>query len=182
MENNEIICYVQKTWKIIKRIILISIYICLTAGALYIGAIIFWYIYYQPSKNKFDRRIGWEYFWNKDKNGECIIDLAEVMPFEWDSLIHCKPTYELMVAGVCRSEYTNITFMRNGNVVYYADWFPYPYEEHPGGVVFMHEGDMFTAYPHDAKFKAYKDDKSLFDSEGKFILLKKVEQGSHSAP
>lgn len=72
--------------------------------------------------------------------------------------------------------------MRNGNVVYYADWFPYPYEEHPGGVVFMHEGDMFTAYPHDAKFKAYKDDKSLFDSEGKFILLKKVEQGSHSAP
>lgn len=176
MENNEIIRYVQKTWKIIKRIILISIYICLTAGALYIGAIIFWYIYYQPSKNKFDRRIGWEYFWNKDKNGECIIDLAETMPFEWDSLVFTSPSSRF------DTHYTKITFMRNGNVVYYADWFPYPYEEHPGGVVFMHEGDMFTAYPHDAKFKAYKDDKSLFDSEGKFILLKKVEQGSHSAP
>ena len=176
MEYNEIICYVQKTWKIIKRIILISIYICLTAGALYIGAIIFWYIYYQPSKNKVDRRIGWEYFWNKDKNGECIIDLAETMPFEWDSLVFTSPSWRF------DTHYTKITFMRNGNVVYYADWFPYPYEEHPGGVVFMHEGDMFTAYPHDAKFKAYKDDKSLFDSEGKFILLKKVEQGSHSAP
>lgn len=176
MENNEIIRYVQKTWKIIKRIILISIYVCLTAGALYIGAIIFWYIYYQPSKNKFDRRIGWEYFWNKNKNGECIIDLAEVMPFEWDSLVFTSPSWRF------DTHYTKITFMRNGNVVYYADWFPYPYEEHPGGVVFMHEGDMFTAYPHDAKFKAYKDDKSLFDSEGKFILLKKVEQGSHSAP
>lgn len=150
--------------------------ICTIALVFAIITFVVWYIENKPSKNKFDRRIGWEYFWNKDKNGECIIDLAEVMPFEWDSLVFTSPSSRF------DTHYTKITFMRNGNVVYYADWFPYPYEEHPGGVVFMHEGDMFTAYPHDAKFKAYKDDKSLFDSEGKFILLKKVEQGSHSAP
>lgn len=130
---------------------------------------IVWYFENKPSKNKFDRRIEWEYFWNKDKNGECIIDLAETMHFEWDSLVYTSPSWRF------NTHYTKIMFMRNGNIVYYADWFPYPYEEHPGGVVFMHEGDMLTVYPHDAKFKAYKDEESSFDSEGKFILLKKVE-------
>ena len=127
-----------------------------------------WYFENKPSKNKFDRHIEWEYFWEKDKNGECIIDLAETMNFEWDSLIYTSPSLRF------DTHYTKIRFMRNGNVVYYAEWFPYPYEENPGGVVFMHEGDMLTVYPHDAKFKAYKDKEALFDSERKLILLEKV--------
>lgn len=176
MENNEIKKMSKKILKVILWAAGIIGGICTIALVFAIITFIVWYIENKPSKNKFDRRIEWEYFWNKDKNGECIIDLAEVMPFEWDSLVFTSPSSRF------DTHYTKITFMRNGNVVYYADWFPYPYEEHPGGVVFMHEGDMLTAYPHDAKFKAYKDDKSLFDSEGKFILLKKVEQGSHSAP
>ncbi len=176
MENNEIKKMSKKILKVILWVAGIIGGICTIALVFAIITLVVWYIENKPSKNKFDRRIGWEYFWKKDKNGECIIDLAEVMPFEWDSLVFTSPSWRF------DTHYTKITFMRNGNVVYYADWFPYPYEEHPGGVVFMHEGDMFTAYPHDAKFKAYKDDKSLFDSEGKFILLKKVEQGSHSAP
>ena len=176
MGYNEIKKISKKILKVILWVAGIIGGICTIALVFAIITFVVWYIENKPSKNKFDRRIGWEYFWNKDKNGECIIDLAEVMPFEWDSLVFTSPSWRF------DTHYTKITFMRNGNVVYYADWFPYPYEEHPGGVVFMHEGDMFTAYPHDAKFKAYKDDKSLFDSEGKFILLKKVEQGSHSAP
>ena len=80
-----------------------------------------WYIENKPSKNKFDKHIEWEYFGEKDKNGECIIDLAETMNFEWDSLIHCHPTQEMNMQGICSSEYTNIRFMRNGNVVYYAE-------------------------------------------------------------
>ena len=127
-----------------------------------------WYFENKPSKNKFDRHIEWEYFWEKDKNGECIIDLAETMNFEWDSLIYTSPSLRF------DTHYTKIRFMRNGNVVYYAEWFPDPYEENPGGVVFMHEGDMLTVYPHDAKFKAYKDKEALFDSERKLILLEKV--------
>ncbi|MBQ8270882.1 MAG: hypothetical protein IJZ22_06750 [Bacteroidaceae bacterium] len=162
--------------KLIKRVMLISICVCSIAGVMYIAAIIFWYIYYQPSKNKFDRRIEWEYFWNKDKNGECIIDLAETMHFEWDSLIHYKSAFTPAKEGKCPSEYTNIMFMRNGNVVYYVDWFPYPYEEHPGGVVFMHEGDMLTVYPHDAKFKAYRKEGYASDYDSKFIFLEKVEK------
>ena len=176
MEYNEIKKISKKILKVILWVAGIIGGICTIALVFAIITFVVWYIENKPSKNKFDRRIGWEYFWNKDNNGECIIDFAEVMPFEWDSLVFTSPSWRF------DTHYTKIMFMRNGNVVYYADWFPYPYEEHPGGVVFMHKGDMFTAYPHDAKFKAYKDDKSLFDSEGKFILLKKVEQGFHSAP
>ena len=168
MGYNEIKKISKKILKVILWVAGIIGGICTIALVFAIITFVVWYIENKPSKNKFDRRIGWEYFWNKDKNGECIIDLAETMPFEWDSLVFTSPSSRF------DTHYTKITFMRNGNVVYYADWFPYPYEEHPGGVVFMYEGDMLTAYPHDAKFKAYKDDKSLFDSEGKFILLKKV--------
>ncbi len=169
MGYNEIKKMGKKILKVILWVAGIIGGICTIALVFAIITFVVWYIENKPSKNKFDRRIGWEYFWNKDKNGECIIDLAEVMPFEWDSLVYTSPSWRF------NTHYTKIMFMRNGNIVYYADWFPYPYEEHPGGVVFMHEGDMLTVYPHDAKFKAYKDDKSLFDSEGKFILLKKVE-------
>ena len=167
MENNEIKKISKKILKVILWVAGIIGGICTIALVFAIITFVVWYIENKPSKNKFDRRIGWEYFWNKDNNGECIIDLAEVMPFEWDSLVFTSPSSRF------DTHYTKITFMRNGNVVYYADWFPYPYEEHPGGVVFMHEGDMFTAYPHDAKFKAYKD--TVYDYEDKFILLKQIK-------
>ena len=38
-------------------------------------------------KNKTDYLILWEWWWNKDSNGESIIDLAEVMPFDWDYFV-----------------------------------------------------------------------------------------------
>ena len=133
-----------------------------------------WYFENKPSKNKFDRHIEWEYFWEKDKNGECIIDLAETMNFEWDSLIHCHPTHEMKAQGICSSEYKNIRFMRNGNVVYYAEWHPYYSENAPGGIVFKYEGDILTVYPHDAKFKAYKDNSLDHEYYSKYIILEKV--------
>ncbi len=133
-----------------------------------------WHIENKPSKNKFDKHIEWEYFWEKDKNGECIIDLAETMNFEWDSLIHCHPTHEMKAQGICSSEYTNIRFMQNGNVVYYAEWFPYPPEYSPGEVIFRYKGDMLTVYPNDAKFKAYKDKSLDHEYYSKYIILEKV--------
>ena len=175
MENDKIKQIARKGFHTLKQVVKISIYTCLIIGIMYIGLILFWFIYNQPSKNNFDRRIWWEYFWEKDKNGECIIDLAETMSFEWDSLVHCHPTQEMNMQGICSSEYTNIRFMRNGNVVYYAEWFPYPPEYSPGEVIFRYKGDMLTVYPHDAKFKAYKDKSLDHEYYSKYIILEKVE-------
>lgn len=175
MDNDKIKQIARKGFHTLKQVVKISIYTCFIIGIMYIGLILFWYIYNQPSKNNFDRRIWWEYFWEKDKNGECIIDLAETMNFEWDSLIHCHPTHEMKARGICSSEYKNIRFMRNGNVVYYAEWFPYPPEYSPGEVIFRYKGDMLTVYPHDAKFKAYKDNRRDHEYYSKYIILEKVE-------
>lgn len=121
-----------------------------------------YYISLQPSKNKFDRRIEWEYFWEKDKNGECIIDLAEIINMKWDSAKYTQTGNSDI-----------LYFMRNERVVYYAEWIHPVSEERPGGVVFIDYEKIPTFYPHNAKFKAYKN--MVRDDKDKYIYLKHIK-------
>ena len=179
MEYNEV-------KQLIKRVLKIALWVIGGVGAVCIIALTFafvtltiWYFAEKPSKNKFDRRIEWDYFWNKDKNGECIIDLAETMNFEWDSLMHLPPNekgvfneeWQKLKPEEIYSDCYRIYFFKDGNIVYYADWYWYPYDYHPGGVLFLTPKRKFTIYSHDAKFKAHKK-----GSNGdKFLYLEKIE-------
>ncbi len=186
MENNKMMNVARI---ILKKMMFAGIYICLIIFALLILLVITLYICVSPSKNKFDHRIGWEYFWKKNKNGECIIDLAETMNFEWDSLMFLPPNDKIaakrerenLKPEEMYSDCNRILFFRNSDVVYYAEWYWYPRENHPGGVRFLSPSPSkrFTIYPHDAKFRARKkaNDGSNggYDGEEKFIFLEKVE-------
>lgn len=48
-------------------------------------------------KNKTDYLILWEWWWNKDSNGESVIDLAEVMPFDWDYFVFYTPNCDVKI-------------------------------------------------------------------------------------
>ena len=164
-------------FRVLKQIMFVCTYICLIMFALLMLFVITIYIHGTPSPNKFDRRIAWEYFWEKDKNGECVIDLTEVMKFEWDSAKVYSTAYSQediyndihteteKYGDICSS----LIFMNKGCAVYCAYWFPYPLEEDPGSAIFCYEGHKLTIYPHDAKFRVYKDNY-------KRLLLEKIEK------
>lgn len=167
--------------RFVKRILIAIIAIPLVVVLLFVLFIFLYYIFFTPSKNKFDRKIEWEYFWEKDENGECIIDLAEIMNFRWDSLCYYSLAYDYKDitddSGVYLPEYndigTRILFMRNGIVVYTAEWFPYPYEYDPGGVAFLIDENKKVFYPYDAKFRAFKQMRNNVREDYKYIFLQK---------
>ena len=78
-------------WILITFTTLISIFFILVLYMLleYVGVIDI------NTKNKTDYLVLWEWWWNKDSNGESIIDLAEVMPFEWDYFVKYSQPYNL---------------------------------------------------------------------------------------
>ena len=159
--------YMTAAIKFIIRALKTAAILSFAAVAFFVCFTIAYYIFMKPSKNKFDRLIEWKYFWEKNRNGECIIDLAEVIDIEWDSAEYYNEKYS-------SKDLTEILlFMHHGHVVYSAEWVPQEYENSPGGVIFVYDEEIPTFYPHNAKFKAYKD--TVYDYEDKFILLKQIK-------
>ena len=131
-------------------------------------------------KNKTDYLILWEWWWNKDSNGESIIDLAEVMPFDWDYFVFYTPNCDIenimreldVEADECFEVVLDkeIVFIKNRKVVYHDAWHKkldihgYLY---PEGLVFF-AGDCFYTNKENAKFKAKKN-------EPGYLILEKIE-------
>ena len=118
-------------------------------------------------KNKTDYLILWEWWWNKDSNGESIIDLAEVMPFDWDYFVkYSQPdnlenikkefNIETDIYDITCHE-LRVMFIKDNRVVFYEDWdwegHPYVYPK--GAALFANK--YLVVKKEDAKFKASKD-------------------------
>ena len=129
-------------------------------------------------KNKTDYLILWEWWWNKDSNGESVIDLAEVMPFDWDYFVkYSQPdnleaiknelNIDTDIYDISCHE-LRVMFIRDNKVVFYEDWdwelHPYIYPK--GAALFAEK--YLVVKKEDAKFKAFKDE------EGD-LWLEKVE-------
>ena len=119
-------------------------------------------------KNKTDYLILWEWWWNKDSNGESIIDLAEVMPFDWDYFVkYSQPdnleaiknelNIDTDIYDVSCHE-LRVMFVRDNKVVFYEDWdwelHPYVYPK--GAALFAKK--YLVVKKDDAKFRAFKDE------------------------
>ena len=116
-------------------------------------------------KNKTDYLILWEWWWNKDSNGESIIDLAEVMPFDWDYFIIYYHFYEYKkikeelaietdMGELSESDSRRAMFIRNNKVVFYEDWYFHPSEPQKYTVM-PYDGNYLLVKKEDAKFKAH---------------------------
>ena len=118
-------------------------------------------------KNKTDYLILWEWWWNKDGNGESVIDLAEVMPFDWDYFVkYSQPdnlenikkefNIETDIYDITCHE-LRVMFIKDNRVVFYEDWdwegHPYVYPK--GAALFANK--YLVVKKEDAKFKASKD-------------------------
>ncbi|MBR5848400.1 MAG: hypothetical protein IKY69_02890 [Bacteroidaceae bacterium] len=118
-------------------------------------------------KNKTDYLILWEWWWNKDSNGESIIDVAEVMPFDWDYFVkYSQPdnlenikkefNIETDIYDITCHE-LRVMFIKDNRVVFYEDWdwegHPYVYPK--GAALFANK--YLVVKKEDAKFKASKD-------------------------
>ena len=129
-------------------------------------------------KNKTDYLILWDWWWNKDSNGESVIDLAEVMPFDWDYFVkYSQPdnleaiknelNIDTDIYDISCHE-LRVMFIRDNKVVFYEDWdwelHPYIYPK--GAALFAEK--YLVVKKEDAKFKAFKDE------EGD-LWLEKVE-------
>ena len=120
------------------------------------------------TKNKTDYLVLWEWWWNKDSNGESIIDLAEVMPFEWDYFVKYSQPYNLEdikkelnietdIYDISCHE-LRVMFVRDNKVVFYEDW---SWELHPD--IYPKDAVLFAkkylvVKKEDAKFRAKKDE------------------------
>lgn len=118
------------------------------------------------TKNNTDYLVFWEWWWNKDSNGESIIDLAEVMPFEWDYFVRYSTSDNLEEIRRLNIE-TDIyefschkirmMFVRDSKVVFDEIW---SWELHPDiypkGAVYFKVKELIVK-KENAKFKASKD-------------------------
>ena len=124
-------------------------------------------------KNKTDYLILWEWWWNKDSNGESIIDLAEVMPFDWDYFVvrNLGGENEITVNGVSYSLLQDeaVSFIKNEKVVFSEVWYKddYTYQYFIKGSVHF-SGNCSCVKKEDAKFKAKKN-------EPGYLILEKIE-------
>ena len=124
-------------------------------------------------KNKTDYLILWEWWWNKDSNGESIIDLAEVMPFDWDYFVvrNLGGENEITVNGVSYSLLQDeaVSFIKNEKVVFSEVWYKddYTYQYFIKGSVHF-SGNCSCVKKENAKFKAKKN-------EPGYLILEKIE-------
>ena len=124
-------------------------------------------------KNKTDYLVLWEWWWNKDSNGESIIDLAEVMPFDWDYFVvrNLGGENEITVNGVSYSLLQDeaVSFIKNEKVVFSEVWYKddYTYQYFIKGSVHF-SGNCSCVKKEDAKFKAKKN-------EPGYLILEKIE-------
>ena len=156
--------------KVIKRILItfaILLYLCcafFTCNILRATGVI-------NIKTETDYLIFWEWWWNKDNNGESIIDIAEVMPFDWDYMISynrdCDVETLKKESGLEKSFHRllgdkGLAFIKNHKVVFSEVWYE-EYDilnnirEYPKGIVSFIDG-CFCIKRENAKFKASKDD------------------------
>ncbi|MBR5510693.1 MAG: hypothetical protein IKU50_00620 [Bacteroidaceae bacterium] len=124
-------------------------------------------------KNKTDYLVLWEWWWNKDSNGESIIDLAEVMPFDWDYFVvrNLGGENEITVNGVSYSLLQDeaVSFIKDDKVVFSEVWYKddYTYQYFIKGSVHF-RGNCSCVKKEDAKFKAKKN-------EPGYLILEKIE-------
>ena len=124
-------------------------------------------------KNKTDYLVLWEWWWNKDSNGESIIDVAEVMPFDWDYFVvrNLGGENEITVNGVSYSLLQDeaVSFIKNEKVVFSEVWYKddYTYQYFIKGSVHF-SGNCSCVKKEDAKFKAKKN-------EPGYLILEKIE-------
>ena len=124
-------------------------------------------------KNKTDYLILWEWWWNKDSNGESIIDVAEVMPFDWDYFVvrNLGGENEITVNGVSYSLLQDeaVSFIKNEKVVFSEVWYKddYTYQYFIKGSVHF-SGNCSCVKKENAKFKAKKN-------EPGYLILEKIE-------
>ena len=123
-------------------------------------------------KNKTDYLVLWEWWWNKDNKGESIIDLAEVMPFDWDYFVvlNLGGENEITVNGVSYSLLQDeaVSFIKDDKVVFSEVWYKddYTYQYFiKGSVHFI--GDCSHVKKENAKFKAKKN-------EPGYLILEKI--------
>ena len=125
-------------------------------------------------KNKTDYIVLWEWWWNKDNKGESIIDLAEVMPFDWDYFAVRRLGDEddkITVNGKTYSLLQDeaVSFIKDDKVVFSEVWYKddYTYQYFiKGSVHFI--GDCSHVKKENAKFKAKKN-------ESGYLMLEKIE-------
>lgn len=133
-------------------------------------------------KNKTDYLILWEWWWNRDDNGESVIDLAKVMPFEWDYFVKYSKPYNL---EDIKKEYNietddmydisdlelRVMFIHDNKVVFYEDWSweGHPYVYPKGAALFADK--YLVVKKEDAKFRAKKE---TYD-EDYTLWLRKIE-------
>ena len=125
-------------------------------------------------KNKTDYLILWEWWWNRDDNGESVIDLAKVMPFEWDYFAVRRLGDEddkITVNGKTYSLLQDeaVSFIKDDKVVFSEVWYKddYTYQYFIKGSVHF-RGDCSYVKKEDAKFKAKKN-------EPGYLILEKIE-------
>ncbi len=129
-------------------------------------------------KNRIDYIAEFQWWWNKNDNGECVIDLAEVMPFEWDYFVmyHYSYSYkkikdelaiETDLCDLSDCDSRRIMFIRNNRVVFYEDRYFHPSEPQKYTVM-PYDGNYLLVKKDDAKFRAFKDE------EG-YLWLEKIE-------
>ncbi len=124
-------------------------------------------------KNKTDYIVLWEWWWNKDNNGESIIDMAKVMPFDWDYFVVRNLGNEddkITVNGKTYSLLQDeaVSFIKDDKVVFSEVWYKddYTYQYFIKGSV--HFRGSITVNKEDAKFKAKKNELG-------YLILKKIE-------
>lgn len=159
--------------KVIKRILITF------AILLYLCCAFFTFIVLRATgviniKTETDYLIFWEWWWNKDNNGEGIIDLAEVMPFDWDYFAVRRLGDEddkITVNGKTYSLLQDeaVSFIKDDKVVFSEVWYKddYTYQYFIKGSVHF-RGDCSYVKKEDAKFKAKKN-------EPGYLILEKIE-------
>ena len=173
MGNNEIKEFAKKARKLIVVVLATIAILATMAIVMLIAVLINMENFASPQKKYFDRCIEWEYFWKKDKNGECVIDLAEVMPFDWDYFVvrNLGGENEITVNGVSYSLLQDeaVSFIKDDKVVFSEVWYKddYTYQYFIKGSVHF-RGNCSCVKKEDAKFKAKKN-------EPGYLILEKIE-------
>ena len=124
-------------------------------------------------KNKTDYIVLWEWWWNKDNNGESIIDMAKVMPFDWDYFVVRNLGNEddkITVNGKTYSLLQDeaVSFIKDDKVVFSEVWYKDDYTYQYFIKESVHFIGSITVNKEDAKFKAKKNELG-------YLILKKIE-------